>query len=523
MVVKCKSICMFEHEPSTTIKFLFINFSLFLLEQNPEHEFCLWCKFALFFWITRMSVRAWINTEQTQYVMRISYFGRTLQKRAAPPTGSVGVTGGFIMLTGVSSDKPASRWSAVPGFGRLCRSTAWGTKVGNTIDGVTHHRWCSWQTNSPLLFANFLLPKGSELNWSHNKTHHKACSSATPSCVRTTHITWVVRYKGAVAPLTSQKYPVAQAPSDPEVRHRGIYPQMRACLHWREHLPVRLGRSENTVTNFGAQISVNFHVKISVALELSFSRHFGTNVIFAFSVRHGQAIRPVCTLGLFILQINFWMSVCPNKHWAETWTYWIYNAKLGKKSGCHLDVISKCTAVACPIILPQQVAINCQSAHYSTPNISEEFHSEFQFQEKTLTNETVKETATNSELAWYCGHYSPGWKSDLFCSYSWNNGFVNSKHGSENSLQRRDAPSKFASVHVPDVFGWDLCVRIIRRLFSTEILHIVVIFRATAFTAMFITLFETFLIDGRGSGHLGPAVGLKTLSIHVCVCPHFGM
>ncbi len=32
-----------------------------------------------------------------------------------------------------------------------------------------------------------------------------------------------------------------------------------------------------------------------------------------------------------------------------------------------------------------------------------------------------------------------------------------------------------------------------------------------------------FLFDGRGSGHLGPAVGLKTLSIHVCVCPHFGM
>ena len=31
------------------------------------------------------------------------------------------------------------------------------------------------------------------------------------------------------------------------------------------------------------------------------------------------------------------------------------------------------------------------------------------------------------------------------------------------------------------------------------------------------------LFDGRGSGHLGPAVGLKTLSIHVCVCPHFGM
>ncbi len=31
------------------------------------------------------------------------------------------------------------------------------------------------------------------------------------------------------------------------------------------------------------------------------------------------------------------------------------------------------------------------------------------------------------------------------------------------------------------------------------------------------------LIDGRGSGHLGPTVGLKTLSIHVCICPHFGM
>ncbi len=27
----------------------------------------------------------------------------------------------------------------------------------------------------------------------------------------------------------------------------------------------------------------------------------------------------------------------------------------------------------------------------------------------------------------------------------------------------------------------------------------------------------------RVAGHLGPAVGLKTLSIHVCVCPHFGM
>ncbi len=31
------------------------------------------------------------------------------------------------------------------------------------------------------------------------------------------------------------------------------------------------------------------------------------------------------------------------------------------------------------------------------------------------------------------------------------------------------------------------------------------------------------IVDGRGSGHLGPAVGLKTLSIHVCICPHFGM
>ncbi len=31
------------------------------------------------------------------------------------------------------------------------------------------------------------------------------------------------------------------------------------------------------------------------------------------------------------------------------------------------------------------------------------------------------------------------------------------------------------------------------------------------------------LIDGRAAGHLGAADGLKTLSIHVCVCPHFGM
>ncbi len=31
------------------------------------------------------------------------------------------------------------------------------------------------------------------------------------------------------------------------------------------------------------------------------------------------------------------------------------------------------------------------------------------------------------------------------------------------------------------------------------------------------------VVDGRVAGHLGDAVGLKTLSIHVCVCPHFGM
>ncbi len=34
---------------------------------------------------------------------------------------------------------------------------------------------------------------------------------------------------------------------------------------------------------------------------------------------------------------------------------------------------------------------------------------------------------------------------------------------------------------------------------------------------------EIWLFDGRVAGHLGPTVGLKTLSIHVCVCPHFGM
>ncbi len=31
------------------------------------------------------------------------------------------------------------------------------------------------------------------------------------------------------------------------------------------------------------------------------------------------------------------------------------------------------------------------------------------------------------------------------------------------------------------------------------------------------------IVDGRVAGHLGAANGLKTLSIHVCVCPHFGM
>ncbi len=30
-------------------------------------------------------------------------------------------------------------------------------------------------------------------------------------------------------------------------------------------------------------------------------------------------------------------------------------------------------------------------------------------------------------------------------------------------------------------------------------------------------------VDGRVAGHLGDAVGLKTFSIHVCICPHFGM
>ncbi len=30
-------------------------------------------------------------------------------------------------------------------------------------------------------------------------------------------------------------------------------------------------------------------------------------------------------------------------------------------------------------------------------------------------------------------------------------------------------------------------------------------------------------IDGRVAGHIGAAVSLKTLSIHVCICPHFRM
>ncbi len=34
---------------------------------------------------------------------------------------------------------------------------------------------------------------------------------------------------------------------------------------------------------------------------------------------------------------------------------------------------------------------------------------------------------------------------------------------------------------------------------------------------------ERRFIDGRVAGHLGAADGLKTSSIHVCVCPHFGM
>ncbi len=36
-------------------------------------------------------------------------------------------------------------------------------------------------------------------------------------------------------------------------------------------------------------------------------------------------------------------------------------------------------------------------------------------------------------------------------------------------------------------------------------------------------ILTTEVIDGRVAGHLGAADGLKTLSIHVCICPHFGM
>ncbi len=31
------------------------------------------------------------------------------------------------------------------------------------------------------------------------------------------------------------------------------------------------------------------------------------------------------------------------------------------------------------------------------------------------------------------------------------------------------------------------------------------------------------IVDGRVAGHLGAADSLKTSSIHVCICPHFGM
>ncbi len=31
------------------------------------------------------------------------------------------------------------------------------------------------------------------------------------------------------------------------------------------------------------------------------------------------------------------------------------------------------------------------------------------------------------------------------------------------------------------------------------------------------------VVDDRVPGHLGDAVGLKTLSIHVCIYPQFGM
>ncbi len=34
---------------------------------------------------------------------------------------------------------------------------------------------------------------------------------------------------------------------------------------------------------------------------------------------------------------------------------------------------------------------------------------------------------------------------------------------------------------------------------------------------------EENLVDGRVAGHLGASDGLKTLSLHVCVCLHFVM
>ncbi len=38
-----------------------------------------------------------------------------------------------------------------------------------------------------------------------------------------------------------------------------------------------------------------------------------------------------------------------------------------------------------------------------------------------------------------------------------------------------------------------------------------------------VTVEDSVVVDGRVAGHLGAAVGLKTLSIHVCICPHFGI
>ncbi len=47
--------------------------------------------------------------------------------------------------------------------------------------------------------------------------------------------------------------------------------------------------------------------------------------------------------------------------------------------------------------------------------------------------------------------------------------------------------------------------------------------RAASSEQFFRFLDHVWFVDGRVAGHLGAAVGLKTLSIHVCVCPHFGM